>query len=317
MMAQDTRGFFLIIEGLDGTGKTTAARRLAGLLREAGVETRLTFEPHDLSAAGLFIRQILGKRITLKSPAETTHQERKPVASPRTLALAFALNRLDHNARVINPFLEGGQNRMVISDRYTLSSLVYQSSDEQPMETIMDFNAEARRPDLTIFLRAKPATCYARMKHRAGEQELFETRLGDTLTKYLKAIAFIEGEGDTVAIVEADGTPDETLAAMLGAIRDHAPDWLTLPDALPIDHPPLPTLPAMDVLLDAERRTEAGDSSTLEDLSLRFLVWLERQGYQIGEGVETGIEGLLSLAVSVEVPPGIRLQGEVLILPPG
>ena len=90
---------FVVIEGLDGSGKTTASKRLAALLEAAFPGCiRRTFEPNDDSCAGLFIRQILRKEIT------DFH--------PKMLALAYAANRLDHCERVINPWLDRKSTRL-------------------------------------------------------------------------------------------------------------------------------------------------------------------------------------------------------------
>ena len=85
--------YFIVVEGMDGSGKTGITRQLRAILSKTqGNNVALTFEPHDPSAAGLYIRHALTKRI------KTT---------PLALALAFALNRADHNAHVIDPFLAG------------------------------------------------------------------------------------------------------------------------------------------------------------------------------------------------------------------
>ena len=60
--------FFLVLEGLDGSGKSEVARRLADILRASfGERVKHTFEPHNPSAAGDFIRQVLAKQITVSS----------------------------------------------------------------------------------------------------------------------------------------------------------------------------------------------------------------------------------------------------------
>jgi len=136
------KGFFLVIEGLDGSGKTEISRRLVEILESAHPQpdsVKLTFEPHDPSCAGLFIRQVLAKKRNY---------------DPRTLALAFAANRADHLARDIIPFLEKDTNHIVICDRYYLSSLVYQTTDEIPINEVMAFNSGAIQPNLIIFLNA-------------------------------------------------------------------------------------------------------------------------------------------------------------------
>jgi thymidylate kinase len=61
--------FFLVLEGMDGSGKSEISRRLSDLLRAALGDERvqLSYEPHNPSAAGEYIRDVLGKRISISS----------------------------------------------------------------------------------------------------------------------------------------------------------------------------------------------------------------------------------------------------------
>ncbi|MCS7072073.1 MAG: dTMP kinase, partial [Anaerolinea sp.] len=156
------RPLFIVLEGLDGAGKTTLGRRLADHLNALRPDppALFTYEPHDPSAAGEYIRAVLAKQFTV---------------APRTLALAYALNRADHTERVIAPHLAAGG--IVICDRYLLSSLAYNSGPDLPMDKVLELNAAARRPDLTLFLDADAAICYQRLGERGGDRELFESRL--------------------------------------------------------------------------------------------------------------------------------------------
>lgn len=209
-----TGAYFLVLEGLDGSGKSEVSRRLAALLNEAlGGRALLTFEPHDDSAAGMFIREVLAKRIP---------------ATPRTLALAFALNRADHNTRVIGPFLEQAGQRVVVCDRYYLSSLVYQSTEALAMEEVLALNVEARRPDLTLFLDASPETCYARMGQRGGDRQLYEHGLAEQRAKYQRAIALLRARGETIVEIDADRPLIEVLNRTIDALNAHAPGWMRL-----------------------------------------------------------------------------------------
>ena len=162
-MAEDS--LFIVIEGLDGAGKTGIARQLYATLSQTHTErVALTYEPHDPSAAGLYIRNTLTKRIKV---------------SPLALALAFALNRADHIDQIINPFFAASSEpRIVICDRYVLSSLVYQSTGGLTMDDIYGLNRRARQPDLTLLLNVSPHQCYARMRNRPQDRELFEKNLG-------------------------------------------------------------------------------------------------------------------------------------------
>lgn len=199
--------FFTVIEGLDGSGKTTAGRRLAEsehpLLRG---RVKFTYEPNDPSAGGDFIRQVLRKEITR--------------FHPRVLAYAFAANRLDHNYRLINPWLETPGN-IVLSDRYYLSSLVYQSSEDFSMERVMELNELARRPDLIFFVNVTNETCYARLSKRDQPRELFEGNLTQTRTKFHMAIDFLRlTRRENIVEIDGNGTVEETVAQMEKAILD-------------------------------------------------------------------------------------------------
>lgn len=207
-------GFFIAIEGLDGSGKSAMSSLIAEhFAAKLGEDHVLhTYEPHNPSAAGEYVRAVLGKQIKV---------------SGRTLALGFALNRADHNERVITPFLEFGDQQMVICDRYIMSSLVYQTSDTLTREDVAALNASARTPDLTLFFDATPETCYSRMESRGGERELFEERLAETRAKYMSVIDFLRQKGQRIALVDANGDMNTVLAGALTAIQSNAPDWLT------------------------------------------------------------------------------------------
>lgn len=212
-MVQTNESFFLVIEGLDGSGKTEIARRLVQVVQATHEDqVKLTFEPHDPSCAGLFIRQVLMN--TLKG------------VSPRTLALAFAANRADHCDREIAKYLKRGDKRIVLCDRYYLSSLVYQSTAELGLEDVMALNAGARPPDLTIFLDASDRTCYERMRRRPEDKQLFEKNLRETRRKYALAIDFLRERGETIVEVQADPSIDEVLGIILEVLAEHGPKWL-------------------------------------------------------------------------------------------
>lgn len=153
------RGRFIVLEGADGTGTTTQARALADHLNAKGRKVHVTAEP-SRGPIGVLIRQMLGG----ERPREAIHRE---------LALLFAADRLDHVAREITPLLDDGVD--VISDRYVLSSLVYQALD-LPLEWVASLNQHAPRADLTLLLTLPVDTALARIAGRASQREVFDAR---------------------------------------------------------------------------------------------------------------------------------------------
>ncbi len=210
-----TDRFFLVLEGLDGSGKSEVSRRLAALLIETLGADRvlLTYEPHDPSAAGEYCRDVLAKRISV---------------SARTLALAFALNRADHVERVIAPFLDDANRRVVICDRYLMSSLVYQSTGGLSIDDVADLNRGAPSPDLTLFLDVTPEVSEQRIGQRQDHRELFEERLAETRQKYFSVIELLRARGESIAVVDANGTLPEVINGIVRAINAQTPAWLRL-----------------------------------------------------------------------------------------
>ncbi|NDV42382.1 dTMP kinase [Flagellimonas sediminis] len=197
---------FIVIEGLDGSGKTSVTRYISNILdKENHGKVKLTFEPHDPSCAGLFIRQVLMKKIRN--------------FSPKILALAFAANRLDHCDREINPWLDSQDGAIIICDRYYLSSLVYQSTGGLDFEKVYDLNDAATKPDIIFFLNVSNKVCYERMKHRNESKELFETNLSQTRKRFHEAITFLkEKKNENIVEIDASGKLEEVANNILSQL---------------------------------------------------------------------------------------------------
>lgn len=212
------KSLFIVIEGLDGSGKSSASRKMTELLdAQFQNQIKLTFEPHDASCGGVYIRQVLMKKIT-------TFQ-------PRVLALAFAANRLDHCSREIEPILNSEKPSLILCDRYYLSSLVYQSSADFPFEKVMEINKKAIKPDIIFFLNVSNEVCYQRMQIRNQPKELFEDNLEQTREKYRNAIDFLKTKNqDNIIEIDGSGTIAEVANSMLAEIQKHQDYW-TLEDS--------------------------------------------------------------------------------------
>jgi dTMP kinase len=206
-------GVFVVVEGVDGCGSTTHSRLLAKSLRSTGREVTLTCEPTAGPIGGL-IRQILQRRVS--GPKGFSWS---------TMALLFAADRLDHLDSEILPALrEGG---IVVSDRYDLSSLAYQSATAPEAQAaipwIREMNARALRPHVTVVIDVPSDVAEERRKNRGGVEEVFEN---SALQERLVAIyAHAESlvPGDHVVHVSGVGDPGEVSARILAAVREAAP----------------------------------------------------------------------------------------------
>jgi dTMP kinase len=211
-------GVFVVVEGVDGCGSTTHSRLLAKALKARGRETVLTAEPSTGPVGGL-IRQILQRRLFV---ADAT--------GPRgfawtTMALLFAADRLDHLDSLVIPALEDGS--VVVSDRYDLSSLAYQSATSPDAASaipwIRELNTRAVRPDVTVVINVPAEVAEERRRGRGGVEEMFEHRaLQERLVPiYERAETLVPG--DRVVHVSGVGPLEAVSARVLEAVLEAAP----------------------------------------------------------------------------------------------
>jgi dTMP kinase len=209
----EKKSLFIVIEGLDGSGKSTASRQLSHVLDAVYKgHVKQSYEPHDPSCGGLLIRDILTKKHT--------------DFTPQLLPLAFATNRLDHGDRVIRPWLKAHNGNILICDRYYLSSLVYQSSPDFPFEKVMALNEFALKPDIIFFINVDTEVCYARMANRNQAPELFEDRLDESRKKYFDAIDFLrKTRNENIIEIDGNGTVSEVVKQLLTEVYKVAPHF--------------------------------------------------------------------------------------------
>lgn len=150
-------GYFITLEGPDGSGKTTQARLLAEWLREQEYEVILTREPGGTDI-GDQIRAVL-------------HDPHNTAMDARAEILLYSASRAQHVAQLIRPALAAG--KIVISDRYAASTLAYQGHgrelDLKTLRTITNFATGGLAPDLTLYLDIAPRVGLQRRQLSGGE----------------------------------------------------------------------------------------------------------------------------------------------------
>lgn len=188
---------FIAIEGMDGSGKSTQIALLKEKLLAAEKKIRITREPGG-TPIGEMLREIV------LSP------ENKEMAA-ETEALLYAASRAQHVSEVINPSLARGE--IVISDRYVVSSYVYQGIARNlgmdAVKQINDFAIKGRMPDLTIFLFIGENTALQRkirqkeLDRLESESDSFHQRVNNGFRKVAEEYKFPK------LIIQADGSPEE------------------------------------------------------------------------------------------------------------
>lgn len=151
-------GRFVVLEGGDGSGKSTQRDRLVEWLREQGIRDVVATREPGGSPLGAELR-----RLVLDGGA----------VDARTEALLMAADRAEHVAKVIRPALERGA--WVVSDRFVPSSLVYQGVVRglgvDAVAALSDFATAGLTPDLVLLLDVDEAVADAR---RASESDRLE-----------------------------------------------------------------------------------------------------------------------------------------------
>jgi dTMP kinase len=192
-----SHGIFITLEGIDGTGKSTHARRLRNYLLKRGIATVLTREPGGTKVGEQIRRLLLNPKITrLSSLAELT--------------LMYAA-REQHLEEVVRPALARGQ--VVISDRYNDASFAYQGYGRMlGVQTVRAFDriiCGSTQPELTLLLDLDPQAALARARTRNKRHRVKNTRFENHGLKFQKRVragylALAQRQPRRIKVIQAD-----------------------------------------------------------------------------------------------------------------
>jgi dTMP kinase len=200
-------GALIVIEGIDGAGKSTQVARLASALRDEGFDVRTSHEPTDGPH---------GRRIR-----ELSKRDHGNLSAHGQLDL-FLKDRREHVRNVILPALAAGS--VVLLDRYYLSTIAYQGALGIDPEVIKRKNeAFAPQPDLAVILTLPVQQALSRIRtaRPGGPNALFER------AEYLNRVADLfgsmrsrfEGADTAIEFVDTTADPDVVTTRILELVR--------------------------------------------------------------------------------------------------
>ena len=193
-----TGGRFITLEGGEGGGKSTQARRLADGLAARGLPVLLTREPGGAPGAEVLRNLLLGGSVSWSAAAETM--------------LHFAA-RTEHVEATIRPALAAGM--WVVCDRFYDSTMVYQGwglgSDRTKIATLIGLLGLV--PDLTLVLDVTVETTLARLASRGAAADRYE-KLGAPFFARIREGFLAVAAEEPARCLLLDGTPDEAAVAV-------------------------------------------------------------------------------------------------------
>lgn len=193
---------FIVIEGIDGTGKSTQAQRLAEYFRKNGREVVLSREPTD-GPWGTILRQSAATgRLSPEEELET-----------------FLKDRRQHVEELITPSLAAG--KIVILDRYYFSSMAYQSAAGADPQEIRRKNEEfAPTPDLLLILDLDVDSAIQRIGGRGDTTNEFEKRSN---LQHCRDIFLSLKDEPFARLIPSNQTPEQVFKTIVSTVSQAVP----------------------------------------------------------------------------------------------
>lgn len=209
-----SRGLFIVLEGVEGAGKSTQARALSAWLAERGVPHTLAREPGG-TPVGEAIRGIVLDKGQLRMP-------------PETELLLIVAARAAFVGEVVRPALDRGE--MVLSDRFDLSTIAYQGFgrglDLEEIRRINRFATGGLRPDLLLILDLEVETGMSR-KRGAGAGDRIEREGFDFLSRVREGYQALAVTEEKAVLVDAGGSPEAVQQKLRAILMETFPETLS------------------------------------------------------------------------------------------
>jgi dTMP kinase len=205
-----TNGIFIVLEGIEGSGKSTQARLLGEWLQASWIPHLMTREPGG-TAHGEEIRRIL------------LHSTDMPPVTELLLMLAARSTLL---AEQVRPALEAG--RVVVADRFDISTIAYQGYGRGlPLEDVKRANEIATgglKPDVVFLLDAPQEVGVARRRTSRSGEDRIESAGRAFHDRVSEAYALLAREATNVCRIDATASEGEVQDAIREALRDRFPE---------------------------------------------------------------------------------------------
>ncbi|WP_150538595.1 dTMP kinase [Actinobacillus vicugnae] len=201
------RGKFIVLEGLEGAGKTTAHQIILSQLAKAGKNVVQTREPGGTPLAEKL-------RYLIK------HETEEAVSDKAELLMLYAA-RIQLVENVIKPALAEG--KWVLGDRHDMSSQAYQGGgrqiDRHLLETLKETVLGKFEPDLTIYLDIDPAIGLARARGR-GELDRIEQQSLDFFYRTRQRYLELTQNNEKAVIINAEQSIEQVSADIQQAVEN-------------------------------------------------------------------------------------------------
>ena len=206
-------GKFIVIEGLEGAGKSTAHQCVVEALKELGID--------DV----VFTREPGGTPLAEKLRHLIKHETEEPVTDKAELLMLYAA-RIQLVENVIKPAL--AQGKWVVGDRHDMSSQAYQGGgrqlDQRLLQSLKETILGDFEPDLTLYLDIDPVVGLARARGR-GELDRIEQQNLDffhrTRARYLALVK----DNPKAVIINAEQPVEQVKADIQSAVKNW---WISL-----------------------------------------------------------------------------------------
>lgn len=209
--------FFVVFEGLDGSGKSSLMKRLETHLKNSGQDLIMTREPGG-TVVGDEIREIILKK-----------QAQPP--SARTELLLYQASRAQHVDLVIRPAL--AQKKWVLCDRFSASSIAFQGGGRgislDQVRWLNDFATDLLKPHLTVLLDLSVEESKKRRSHRENTTDVAEDRIeaeADSFHEKVRQGFLDQAKADSQnwLVLNAALTPDELYQQLIAKLTEK--QWL-------------------------------------------------------------------------------------------